>query len=76
MYIAKNKIRFEFFFMAQLAFKQAKFYFRMQNDRAKGRMGPSWIMWRHLQNSYFESSIAGEKSCFVFPDFSYYKQQM
>ena len=27
------------------------------------------------QNSYFESSIAGEISCFVFPDFSYYKQQ-
>ena len=24
----------------------------------------------------FESSIAGEISCFVFPDFSYYKQQM
>ena len=28
--------------MVQLAFKQAKFYFQFQNDRAKGRMGPSW----------------------------------
>ena len=30
--------------MAQLAFKQAKFYFQFQNDRAKGRMGPSWAV--------------------------------
>ena len=28
--------------MAQLAFKQAKFYFGIQNDRAERRMGPSW----------------------------------
>ena len=62
--------------MAQLTLKHAKFYFRIQNDHAKRRMDPSWIMRRRYQNSYFESSIAGEISCFVFPDFSYYKQQM
>ena len=55
-----------------LAFKQAKIYLRIQNDRAKGRMGPSWIMRRTFQNSYFESSIAS----FVFSDSSYYKQQI
>ena len=27
-----------------IAFKQAKFYFRFQNDRAKGRIGPSWAV--------------------------------
>ena len=32
------------FFLAQLEFKQTKFYFRFQNDRAKGRMGPSWAV--------------------------------
>ena len=44
--------------MAQLAFKQAKFYFLFQNERTKGRMGPSWAV-TSLQKSYFESSIAG-----------------
>ena len=50
-----------FFFVAQLMFKQAKFYFRFQNDRTKGRMGPSWAV-TSLQKSYFESSIAGGRS--------------
>ena len=47
--------------MAQLAFKQAKFYFQFQNDRAEGRMGLSWAV-TSLQKSYFESSIAGGRS--------------
>ena len=34
---------FGFFFEAQLAFKQAKFYFWFQNDHAK-RVGPSWAV--------------------------------
>ena len=52
--------------MAQLAFKQAKFYFRFQNDHAKGRMGPSWVVMS-LQKSYFESSItAGARSDFLY----------
>ena len=37
--------------MAQLAFKQAKFYLRIKNDRAKGRMGPRWIMRKYLATS-------------------------
>ena len=47
--------------MAQLAFKQAKFYAQFQNDRAKERMGPNWAV-TSLQESYFESSIAGGRS--------------
>ena len=47
--------------MAQLAFKQAKFYFRFQNELAKVRMGPSWAV-TSLQKSYFESSITGGRS--------------
>ena len=47
--------------MTQLAFKQAKFYFRFQNDRAKGRIVSSWAV-TSLQKSYFESSIAGGRS--------------
>ena len=47
--------------MAQFAFKQAKFYFRFQNDYAKGRMSLSWAV-TSLQKSYFESSIAGGRS--------------
>ena len=30
--------------MVQLAFKQAKFYFRFQNECAEGRMGSSWAV--------------------------------
>ena len=41
---SKKKNWFRFFFVAQLAFKHAKFYFQFQNDRAKGRMGPSWAV--------------------------------
>ena len=48
--------------MAQLAFKQAKFYFRFQNDRAKGRMGPSWAVTSLQKSYYFESSITGGRS--------------
>ena len=38
---------------------------------AKGISDPSWAV-----TSFTESSVAGEISCFVLPDFSYDKQQM
>ena len=31
--------------MAQLAFKRAKFYFWIQNDRLKGRMSPNDVIY-------------------------------
>ena len=56
IHIAKKILWFVLFFVAQLAFKQAKFYFWIQNDRAKVRMRPSWI-WRTFQNSYLNLQL-------------------
>ena len=47
--------------MVQLAFKQAKCYFRFQNDRAKGRMGSS-LQSLEKDLTFFTSVVYNTKS--------------